>query len=288
MKLALGTVQFGQTYGVANHGGQVGHAEIARILGLAREALVDTIDTAIAYGDSEASLGAAGVGDFRIVTKLPRIASHVEDVATWVMEQLQASLSRLGVPALHGALCHHAPDWFGEHGDALRDAFDRAKASGLVEKVGVSIYDPGMLDSIVEQARPDLVQAPLSILDRRLISSGWLDRLHDDGIELHARSIFLQGVLLMARDERPGYFNRWAGLWADWHHFLTHHDLTALEACLGYALSHPQISRVVVGVDSAGHFEELCRVARRCREVPGGLAAMADLELLDPSRWRLD
>ncbi|MGP1664729.1 MAG: aldo/keto reductase, partial [Rhodanobacter sp.] len=71
MKLALGTVQFGLPYGIANPGGQIGRDDAGQILALARESGIDTLDTAIAYGDSEACLGAVGTKGFRVITKLP-------------------------------------------------------------------------------------------------------------------------------------------------------------------------------------------------------------------------
>ncbi|MDZ7809365.1 MAG: aldo/keto reductase [Arhodomonas sp.] len=94
MKLALGTVQFGLDYGVANASGQVPVDEVRRILALARESGVDTLDTAAAYGESEAVLGAAGAGDFRLVTKIsPHGGGGSHAMA--VRESLLRSLHRL-------------------------------------------------------------------------------------------------------------------------------------------------------------------------------------------------
>ncbi|MCZ8286739.1 MAG: aldo/keto reductase, partial [Bacteroidia bacterium] len=102
MKLALGGAQFGLAYGVSNLSGQVSREAARDIVGLARTGGVDTIDTAIAYGDSEACLGEVGVSGFKVVTKLPALPGDVDGVEAWVRGQIEASLKRLGVTRIHG------------------------------------------------------------------------------------------------------------------------------------------------------------------------------------------
>ena len=80
MKLALGTVQFGVPYGVANSTGQVPESEGSSILSYARTLGIDTLDTAIAYGESERRLGSIGVAGWNVITKLPEIPNDFENV----------------------------------------------------------------------------------------------------------------------------------------------------------------------------------------------------------------
>jgi aryl-alcohol dehydrogenase-like predicted oxidoreductase len=284
MKLALGTAQFGQAYGVANQRGRLEQSEIGSIIDLARSFGVDTLDSAIAYGDSEARIGACDAQGFRIVTKLPPLPSGVEDVAAWVGAQVRGSLERLKVPSLYAVLCHRGSDWYGD-GD-LHAALAEARAAGLVEKIGISIYDPLILTSVMAHAVPDLIQAPISIFDRRLEESGWLLRLHDAGTEIHARSVFLQGLLLLERGRIPPQFEVWSDLWDDWRDSLDRAGMSAAMACLGYVLSNPHVTRVVVGVDSEAHLKELVRAARH--SFPGfdaGQFISKDERLLNPSMW---
>ena len=286
MKMALGTVQFGQNYGVANRSGQIDPSEIAVILDFARRSGIDTLDTAIAYGDSEARLGAAHVGDFRIVTKLPPLPSDSPDVMDWALSQMELSRKKLQVKSLYAVLCHNAPDWFGEHADALHAALARAKATGIVRKIGVSIYEPSMLERVCARAMPELVQAPMNLLDRRLADSGWLDRLHAEGIEIHARSLFLQGLLLMDRDAIPAKFSPWRDVWEQWRAMLVAAGTSPIEACLWHILSDPRIDRAVVGVDSFKHLHQLVDIARHVPEsfdFPS--LDIWDARLLTPSNW---
>lgn len=282
-RLALGTVQFGLTYGIANESGQVSAAEAARILEVARAAGVDTLDTAIAYGDSEARLGEIGVGGWRVVTKLPPVPREVTDIGGWVDDEVRGSLRRLRVSRLTGLLLHRAADL--SERDGLHAALVRARERGQVEKVGVSIYGPEELDRLARIAL-DLVQAPFNVLDRRLATSGWLRRLHDAGVEVHTRSAFLQGLLLMPAEKRPRYFDRWAPLWRRWDAWLRASGFTALEASLAFALATPGVARVVVGVDSATQLREiLAACATRVVAIPDDLSS-DDPGLISPVNWR--
>ncbi len=284
-RLAVGTAQFGLHYGISNQSGQVSRAAAREIVDLARQAEVDTIDTAIAYGDSEACLGEVGVGDFRVVTKLPPMPDDIADVADWVRGKIKGSLELLGVVRVHGLLLHRADQLLGPHGQALATALLRARQDGLVGKIGVSIYDPEQLAAIMSVCRPDIVQAPLNLLDRRLETSGWLQRLHESGVEVHTRSAFLQGLLLMNRAAMPPRFKRWHALWDIWQAWLDAHGLSATRACLQYPLSLPQVDRVVVGVSSTAEFRMLLDDAAAIVPIDMLDLACSDPDLINPSNW---
>lgn len=282
-RLALGTAQFGLEYGVANRSGRVGRDEIMRILALAAEAGVDTLDTAIAYGESETALGEAGMEGWNIVTKLPAVPEGVGDLLSWVEEQVDASLRRLRVRSLHGLLLHQPEQLLARNGDRLIAALEAVKKSGRTRKIGVSIYDPQQLDELLARMNVDLVQAPLNILDRRLVESGWGERLNQAGVEVHARSAFLQGLLLMT--ERPGKFRRWDALWAEWDGWLRQTGLTPLEACLRYALSQRSLDKVIVGVDGVGQLQQILSVSMGEMPPAPSWSTPVSAELIDPSCW---
>lgn len=285
-RLALGTVQFGLAYGVANQEGQVSRSTAKAMLELAAEHRVDTLDTAIAYGESEACLGEAGIGGFKVVSKLPAVPEGCADVDAWVQEQVALSLARLGAGSMYGLLLHRPEQLLAEGGAALYGALQRLKETGQMQKMGISIYDPGQLHALIPRYRFDLVQAPLNLVDRRLHTSGWLQRLKDGEVEVHTRSAFLQGLLLMPRSAIPARFAPWAELWDRWHGWLGAHDMTAVQACLAYPLSFPGIDRVVVGADSMGQLSEILLAAVNGRHDFPDLQCDAE-DLINPARWSL-
>lgn len=285
MRLALGTVQFGLPYGVANQQGQVSLSEAAKILEYAWTKGVDTLDTAIGYGDCEQRLGECGVEHWRVVSKLPAFPEPCADVAEWVRESVWGSLQRLKINRLGGLLLHRPHQLLGSQGDALYRALGKVKREGKVEKIGLSVYGPDELDVIWPRYQFDLVQAPFNIIDRRLAASGWLERLHLAGVEVHVRSVFLQGLLLMEAEKRPLVFNRWQALWQQWDRWLKEQEVAPLQACLSFALRQPGVGRVVVGVDSLRHVQEiLMSSVAQAIDPPLTLATEAP-DLVNPSRW---
>ena len=284
-RLALGTVQFGLPYGIANRRGQVTRGEVAAILGAAWAGGITTLDTAAMYGDSEARLGAAGVADFAVVTKLPPLPEDCAAPAAWVAAQLDAALARLRLARLHGMLLHRPAQLLGGQGAALWQGLERARAAGKVAKIGVSIYNPQELEPLLAQFDIDLVQAPFNLVDQRLVRSGWLARLHARGVEVHCRSAFLQGLLLMERAAIPAQFAPWSALWARWHDWQRDTGTGALAAALGFALSQPEISRVVVGVDGLAQVQQILMAARTPPPETWPDLACDTLRLIDPSQW---
>jgi aryl-alcohol dehydrogenase-like predicted oxidoreductase len=284
-RLALGTVQFGLRYGIANQTGQVDRDAAASILEHAWAAAMDTLDTAIGYGQSEQRLGDIGVARWQIISKLPPVPADCADVTAWVQESLDGALARLRVPRLYGLLLHHSQELRGPHAAALYRALITAREQGTATKIGVSIYAPEELDALVPQFSFDLVQAPFNVLDRRLSSSGWLRRLTDAETEVHVRSVFLQGLLLMSADRRPPRFAHWEALWRRWHDWLRETQLAPVQACLGFVLSQPEIARVVIGVDTLTQLTEILRAVDAPCALPPPELMSADPGLIDPSRW---
>lgn len=287
-RIALGTVQFGLPYGIANQTGQVTREEAGLMLDYAASCGITILDTAIAYGESEACLGAVGVKNFKVISKLPSLPDNIlaEDVRGWVQNQVSASLSRLDVPALYGLLLHNSSQLTGRFAAPLAAALLELKSQGLVDKLGVSIYAPQELEVIDKVLPYDLIQAPFNLLDRRLLHSGWLRHLKERGVEVHTRSTYLQGLLLMPSGAIPNAFSQWAGLLHRWHQWLAQHDLSALQACLAFTLSHSEIDQVVVGADSLKHLEQILTAAPS--EIGSELPDLTcdDLNLIDPSRWK--
>jgi len=285
MKLALGTAQFGLDYGVANTTGQI-HAEVAAaILKRARSLGVSVLDTAIAYGNSETVLGSLGTTDFDIITKLPGHAEDEDDLGTWVDMQIEQSFGRLGVDAAYGVLLHRPAQLLAAHGNKLFDALLRLKAEGRVSKIGISIYDPEELEALNGRFAFDLIQAPMNIIDRRLVTSGWADQLKADGVEIHTRSAFLQGLLLMPKQARPAKFTPWAPIWDEWERWLLASALTPTEACIRYVSNVAQVDRVVVGVDSVAQLEEIAgAIGAPLNDWPDFLG-VEDLRFLNPALW---
>jgi aryl-alcohol dehydrogenase-like predicted oxidoreductase len=287
-KIAIGTAQFGMNYGIANKLGQVNRQDARAILDLARQSGLDMLDTAIAYGESEYCLGEIGVNDFKIVTKIPTIPENLPNVRQWILSHFEQSLKRLRLNSAYGLLLHTPQQLIGPIGPSIFSTLMELKSSGCVERIGVSIYSPTELESLLKNYAIDLVQTPLNIVDRRLQTTGWLSKLKSLGIEVHTRSVFLQGLLLMQRDAIPSKFSRWSYLWDAWQTSLLQRNTTALAACLSYPLSLPEIDRIVIGVDSSCQLQTLLtEVATLAAKHDWSFMACDDEDLVNPSNWNI-
>ena len=285
MRLALGTVQFGLPYGVANTDGQVPQAGVDGILEYSRLVGINTLDTAIDYGESERNLGLSGVRGFNIITKLPAIPAYCKDVEGWVCDEVHKSTTRLGVKSLYGLMLHRPEQLLGRHGAEILEALSKLKRMGVVEKVGISVYSPDEIDPFFALGKFDMVQCPFNLVDRRLVESGLLAQLKAAGVEVHTRSCFLQGLLLMPRNKIPRKFTKWNRLWDEWHDWLRTSNVSAIEACLAYVLSCSEIDRVVVGVNSQAHLEEIVRATEYNGSNIYPKISCEDEALIHPANW---
>ena len=232
-----GSVQFGLNYGISNISGKVHESKVLEILNKAKKENINTIDTAILYGDSEAVLGRAGVRNFNVITKLPPMPDHLIDIKGWAVKNVSNSINKLNVKKLYGLILHQSDDFIGERGSELYSVLCKLKHEGVVNKIGVSIYNPKELDSLENNnLKLDIVQAPFNILDRRLETSGWLTKLKNLDIEIHTRSVFLQGLLLLDSNSRDQYFDKWKNAFDEFENWIKKTNQTPLEACLNFCL----------------------------------------------------
>jgi aryl-alcohol dehydrogenase-like predicted oxidoreductase len=253
LKLGLGCALFGARSAAVSgrpfdSRAGVSAAEAFATVALAAEAGVNLVDTSAQWGESETVLGKVlpSQPPFSIITKTAPIAGGVEAVE----RRARASLDRLGQTSARALVVHDAADLLGPEGPALWKRLRRLKEAGLFEAIGFSACTCDDPVGLARRFQPDIVQVPLSLLDQRLIVSGALTELAATGVEVHLRSIFLQGLMFLpghdlpveARDLAPG-LSRLRRLVAE-------AGADPLRIALGFALSRPEAARVIVGVSS--------------------------------------
>lgn len=284
-RIVLGTAQFGSKYGIANNQSKVTRDEANKIISFASSCGIAELDTAANYDGSERVLGEIGVGRWRIVSKLPAVPSDVSDVFQWMLTTVDNSLDRLRVSSLYGILLHEPKQLFSIKGSEIYESLCKLKERGLAGKVGISVYEPEELESLVSHYDFDIAQIPVNILDRRFTKSDLLRRLNAKGLLIYARSVFLQGLLLMDSSARPGKFDRWAKLWNDWDVWLHETGLSPLKVCIRYVRQLPEIAKIIVGVDSRRQLEQIeISVDGSLPSIPLSLDA-SDEKLIDPRTW---
>jgi|GEM_PF-98964 len=290
LPIILGTAQFGQQYGITNNHVPIHIEEAKKITSYARQNGIHLYDTSQAYGDSETVLGAALSPQDRIITKLYLDPdSNVESV-------LLKSLASLKRDSLETVLVHNADVLLAPGGANLWAALEKLKAQGRFEKIGISVYEPQTAIALQDRFDIDVIQHPFNIFDQRLLE--YREILAAKNIEIHARSLFLQGALLVPPELIPHCLMDYKDTLQKFSAWSADHNMDLLQMCLAFAkvsLAQGYVDKWVIGVaapDELSHFMETWNnlpayvVETLADEMKD--FAIGDSPLIDPRRWVSD
>ena len=261
-KLCLGTVQFGLKYGVTNQRGKLTESEIELILLKCQNHGINFIDTAQAYGDAEIVLGRTMPKNnkFEIINKFSDKEKLFKGNPTLRWEKnFKESLKRLNKKSINSLLLHNSSDLLGLNKDLLLGWLKSLKERKLIKRIGLSIYEEKDLSNIpLEEIQ--IIQLPFSLYDQRLLEDGTIKRLYQLGISIHARSIFLQGLILQPEELWPSFISKGFKK----HHAKTFNqlgsdNLSMLEASISFVNNCSYIESFLVGISSFSEFEKIIK-----------------------------
>jgi len=286
MKIALGTVQFGLDYGVSNPNGKVAFDEVESILNFAKKHGVTYLDTAMGYGLSEQVIGSYKTNNndynFKIITKIPDIESHTSSIKDLV----ENALIRLACNQVYGLLFHTAENINTKTFEELL----LLKEQGKIHKLGVSVYSPEQAFFIANNFNIDLIQLPLNVFDQRFISSGCIRFLKDKGIEVHTRSLFLQGLLLQPLNDINSYFQPHLKSLNRFNDFCLSHKLSTLDVALSLVNFVENVDKFVIGVCSKLQLSEILKSQAKTADIKLDIKTLSSTEetLINPSLWNIE
>ena len=283
-KLGLGVAQFGLD-GAARTRGRAPESEVREILAVAAQAGVGVLDAGAASTHGEAVMGAVmpRPAPFRVTVK----AARGDRGPLYVEAEARACLARLGLTRADAIMVQSAGDLFSPYGMAWWDCLKALRDDGLFARVGISAYASDDPPGLARRFQPDLIQAPASLLDQRLLVDGSLAAVRELGVEVHLRSIFLNGLLFLPPDRAPSHLGAASiSRLSRARRLIAEGRSDPLQAALGFALSRPEANAVIVGAATAA---ELSAVVAAAASPPPDLdwdnMALEDPEALDPRRW---
>jgi len=293
MELGLGAAQFGFDYGVLNEEGRVSAGNVHQLLKIAYENDIRVIDTAATYGESETVLGQSipeGFS-FRIMTKLPPMKkdSICEKDSVLINENFYGSLKKLCMERISGLFLHCPSDLFLPGGDIIYTTLQSFKDQGLVEKIGVSVYKGDEIDHLFYHYGFDLIQLPLNVLDQRLVKSGHIATLKAKDVEIHARSVFLQGILLISLDKINPFFTPIMHVLKKYWDFLREYGLSPVEGALSFLRTIKELDVVLVGINNEKQLRENIDAfkLKLHDSLDFSEFAIENVTILNPYYWRL-
>ena len=285
MKIALGTANFGQKYGLA---GKIikSDKKIKKIIQFANNSKIKLIDTSNNYGSSETLLGNNNLKNFKIITKLKisndeKKSNNLENI---VFNKVEESLLKLNIKKLYAILLHESNDLKSNKRHKLIKVLKKLKKRNLVSKIGISIYNPKELNFIWPFWKPDIVQCPFNILDRRIYESGWLKKLKKNKTEIHVRSIFLQGLLLQNEKSMPRKFKKWKNIFKKWNNYCKKENISKVQGCVNFIKSFKKISFVIIGFEDIKQVKNIISYFENDRKSYTTIACN-DIRLIDPRLW---
>lgn len=278
-RLAIGTVQFGMNYGITNRSGVPDEQQLAQILHWAMTQGIRSLDTASAYGDAHQRLGQFGVREFQVVSKMPaRIEPYAMEAC------LVKMLTQLNCDRLSGLLLHSQEDLLDAQADMRFMRLLRLQKTGLIERIGISVYDGKALQDICERFPIDMVQCPINPLNRDCEAAlQWLAEKRPE-VKIHLRSIFLQGALLSAPQLLPEHLRSLRQGVAQFQDWCREQDIHPGIAALSY-LRRFGPDAVVVGVSSLTELQEIAAWHRSAAEVALDPPVFPFSSEYDPRVW---
>jgi spore coat polysaccharide biosynthesis protein SpsF len=300
-ELVLGSVQLGLAYGAANRTGMPSHGAALKLVHRAADAGITKFDTARSYGDSENRLGEAleTRSGIRTVTKLSPLGELApdasrEDVREAVDRSVWASLLALRRARLDCLLLHRASHMFAFDGAIWQRLLEHLE-DGTILSLGVSVQNPEETLSALDCSDVGHIQLPFNLLDWRWRESGVIERIGRRAhLTVHARSIFLQGLL--AADDAsvwpriegvnaPGLVDFLSELASQFDR------LNAADLCLAYARGQNWIDGIVVGMETESQLDMNLRLSARaplsaedCAEIERRVPRVP-AQLLNPADW---
>ena len=280
VELVLGTAQLGLVYGATNTFGRPSDDDASRILKKALSGGIRTLDTAAVYGDAEARLGNLGFSSkFKIISKFQCTRDQLLD--------LEQHLRRLQLQSIHGFLFHSALDLNRDEGLNALDRLRDHKRSGLVEKIGFSAYSLEEIQSALRVFPDvDLIQIPGNALDFRILDSEIIHALSESGVEIHVRSVFLQGLLLkQTSDPIDSQHLHLLDVLKEIEETAISTGQSVIQFLMNQIRNNPNISAVIIGTSSAIELNEILKSWDSPYVESPRLQHNLDYEKLDPRNW---
>tara|TARA_A100001035_G_scaffold175900_1_gene139724 strand:- start:3890 stop:4777 length:888 start_codon:yes stop_codon:yes gene_type:complete len=292
--LCLGTAQLGLDYGITNKTGKINHNETELLLKRAVNENIKYFDTAFSYGDSEEKIGEMLKDeDIEIITKFSTNINrsfNLEDI-NLLNNLFELSLKRLKRNSINAYLLHNPNDFTKGNSKLLLNWLKSIKEKNLIKRIGVSIYNANDLKNIPLK-EIDIIQMPLSIYDQRLLDNSIINKLLDNGIAIHIRSIFLQGLLLQDANKWPEMINqRFRDHHKNYQNIIKSNNLSLLEGTISFIkeLKFPEL--ILFGITNIKELNEVIK----CWYNKENINNKIDYEKfkwfepndLDPRKWKI-
>ena len=208
-----------------------------------------------------------------------------KDVEKYIAKKIDQSFDNLQRKKIYAFLIQDPKILLTKDGDRIFKKIQSYKKLGKIKKIGISIYDIKLLKKIIKNYKINIVQIPFNIANRNIFNSNIIKILKKKRIEIHARSIFLQGILLLKSSELPNQLYKIKKKWKIYEEYLMKNKVTAMQICLRYILNFKGIKKIVIGIDSKKQLEQILNTNTNIIKMKKINFGIKDKKLIDPRYW---
>lgn len=247
---------------------------------------IDQIDTAISYKIANKKLSQIDTKKFKVCSKIPFYDLGSYRIEKKIFYDVKKHLNFIKKKKLEVLYLHDPSMLFNKNRNILIKILKKLKSNKIIKKIGFSVYSPDELNSLLKIYRPDVVQIPVNIFDRRFLKKSLLNKLKKKNISIYLRSIFLQGILLKNIKELPKFFYRWKNLFYNWEKWLKKNKISKVEGCLSILNTVNAKINLIIGVENPKQLEEILRLIDTKINPPKNIFSNNEI-LVNPSQWKL-
>lgn len=278
--IILGTANFGLNYGIKNKYKKLKIKKIKKILIVLKKKKLNFIETSQDYTNVEKLLGNLNTKQFKIVTKF-----IFRENNNFVFDKFLETIKNLKTKNIHTVLFHRSSDLLKKNGKTIYDEMLLLKKKGYIKKIGVSSYHKKELKKILDKYKFDVVQVPINIFNQSFIEKDFLHYLKKKKVEIHARSIFLQGLLLLKEKDVPDKFLKDRKTFQKWNLWLKKNRTTNFDACLNFITNQKYIKKIIVGVDNSKQLNEIINFKKSKKKFNFNMMKTKSSRVTDPKLW---
>lgn len=282
-KFVIGSANFSKGYGIKKGKG-ISLIQLNKIAEVLKKNNFNLIDSAFSYPGVEKKIATSKLKNFEVCTKILK-----NDVKNKSLNQLirlfLSSLNTLKKKSFNTLYFHKAKDLLEKDGDNFYNKIAYLKKINLTRKIGISVYSPEELKKLLKKYSFDVIQIPLNVFDRRFLKDNYLYRLKKRGFEIHVRSIFLQGILLLENKKLPNYFKKWSQLFNDWESWNLQNNQSKVLTCVSFIKTIKHVDKVILGISNYNQINEIiiCSESNKTK-YPKKIFSKSK-NLIDPRLW---
>ena len=281
-KIILGSANVNSCYGLGKN--KIKAREFISLMNLAFEKGVKTIDTSPVYNNAEIIIGKSKK-KFNVITKIPKIPHNIKkiDLEGWIKKNFFNS-NKIIKKKIYGILIQNAEILLSNKADIVYDTLLNLKKKHTFKKIGISIYNFKTLELVTKKFAIDFVQLPYNILDQRFSKKKIIKIVKKKKIEIHARSIFLQGLLTNTKIHLPKKLSNLEKGLKRWRRWIKDKNINPAHACIDFVLRNKNIDKLVIGFNSKNNLEDALKF-KKTKLNFNSLKIKINQNLLDPRKW---